>query len=228
MARIVCLHGVPKKIVSDQGSQFTSRYWKKLHESLDTRLNFSSAYHPQTDGQTERTNQVLEDMLRACALKHGGSWDKSLPYAEFSYNNSYQASLKVSPLRGMRRFKVKGKLSPRFIGPFLILKRVGEVAYQLELPDYLADVHDVFHVSQLKKCLRVPEEQLPMEDLSVQEDLTYAEYPIKILDTLTQVTRNKVIKMCKVQWSHHGEDEATWEREEELRIDFPHLFPRSS
>jgi hypothetical protein len=228
MARIVCLHGVPKKIVSDQGSQFTSRYWKKLHESLDTRLNFSSAYHSQTDGQTERTNQVLEDMLRACALKHGGSWDKSLPYAEFSYNNSYQASLKVSPLRGMRRFKVKGKLSPRFIGPFLILKRVGEVAYQLELPDYLADVHDVFHVSQLKKCLRVPEEQLPMEDLSVQEDLTYAEYPIKILDTLTQVTRNKVIKMCKVQWSHHGEDEATWEREEELRIDFPHLFPRSS
>jgi hypothetical protein len=210
--------------------------------TLDTRLNFSSAYHPQTEGQTERTNQVLEDMLRACALKHGGSWDKSLSYAEFSYNNSYQASLKmspfealygrkcrtplywdqtgerqlfgpeiiqeaeeqvqqirenlrtaqsrqksyadtrrrllefkegdyvylkVSPLRGMRRFKVKGKLSPRFIGPFLILKRVGEVAYQLELPDHLAEVHDVFHVSQLKKCLRVPEEQLPMEDLSV-------------------------------------------------------------
>jgi hypothetical protein len=136
--------------------------------------------------------------------------------------------LKVSPLRGMWRFKVKGKLSPRFIGPFLILKRVGEVAYQLELPNHLADVHDVFHVSQLKKCLKVPKEQLPMEDLSVQDDLTYAEYPIKILDTLTRVTRSKVIKMCKVQWSHHGEDEATWEREEELRIDFPHLFPRPS
>jgi hypothetical protein len=136
--------------------------------------------------------------------------------------------LKVSPLRGMRRFNVKGKLSPRFIGPFLILKQVGGVAYQLELLDHLADDHDVFHVSQLKKCLGVPEEQLPTEDLSVQEDLTYAEYPIKILDTLTRVTRNKVIKMCKVQWSHHGEDEATWEREEELRIDFPHLFPRSA
>jgi hypothetical protein len=235
---------------------------------------------------------VLEDMLRACALKHGGSWDKSLPYAEFSYNNSYQASLKmspfealygrkcrtplywdqtgerqffgpeliqeaeeqvrmirenlriaqsrqksyadtqrrllefkegdhvylkVSPIRGMRRFKVKGKLSLCFIGPFMILKRVGEVAYQLELPDHLADVHDVFHVSQLKKCLRLSEEQLPMEDLS-----------FKILDTLPRVTRNKVIKMCKVQWSHHGEDEATWEREEELHIDFPHLFPSPS
>ena len=99
--RIVCLHGVPKKIVSDRGSQFTSRFWKKLHESLDTKLNFSSAYHPQTDGQTERTNQVLEDMLRACALKHGGSWEKSLPYAEFSYNNSYQASLKMSPFEAL-------------------------------------------------------------------------------------------------------------------------------
>jgi hypothetical protein len=96
MARIVCLHGVTKKIVSDRGSQFTSWFWQKLHEYLDTKLNFSSAYHPQTDGHTERTNQVLEYMLRPCALKHGGSWDKSLPYAEFSYNNSYQASLKMS------------------------------------------------------------------------------------------------------------------------------------
>jgi hypothetical protein len=101
ITRIVCLHGVPKKIMSDRGSQFTSRFWKKLHESLDTQLNFSLAYHPQTDGQTERTNQVLEDMLRACALKHGGSWDKSLPYAEFSYNNNYQTSLKMSPFEAL-------------------------------------------------------------------------------------------------------------------------------
>jgi hypothetical protein len=97
MSRIVCLHRVPKKIVSDRGTQFASHFWGKLHESLDTKLNFSSAYHPQTYGQTERTNQILEDMLRACALKHGGSWDKSFPYAEFSYKNSYQASLKMSP-----------------------------------------------------------------------------------------------------------------------------------
>jgi hypothetical protein len=77
------------------------------------------------------------------------------------------------------------------------------MAYKLELPDHLSYVHDVFNVSQLKKCLRIPEEQLPMEEPSVQGDLTYTEYPIKILDTLTRVTRNKVIKMCKVQWTHH-------------------------
>jgi hypothetical protein len=102
------------------------------------------------------------------------------------------------------------------------------MAYQLELLDNLSDVHNVFHVSQLKKCLRVPEEQLPMEELSVHGDLIYTEYHVKILNTLTRVTRNKVIKMCKVQWSHHGEEEATWEREEKLRINFPHLFPRFS
>jgi hypothetical protein len=275
MSRIVCLHGVPKKIVSDRGTQFTSHFWEKLHESLGTKLNFSSAYHPQTDGQTERSNQILVDMLRACALKHGGSWDKGLPYAEFSYNNSYQASLKmapfeelygrkcrtpfywsqtgesqlfgtdivkeaerqvqiirenlrsaqsrqksyadgkrrdvvlqegdyvyltVSPIRGLRRFKVKGKLSPRFIEPFKILERVGEVAYRLELPNQLTDVHDVFHISQLKNGLQPHDkEPLPMDGLTVKEDLTYTERPIRILDTLARVTRNRVIRMCKVQ-----------------------------
>jgi hypothetical protein len=116
--------------------------------------------------------------------------------------------LTVPPIRGMRRFKVKVRYPPHFIGPFRIFRRVGEMAYQLELPDHLSYVHDVFHVSQLKKCLRVTKEQLPMEELSVQGDTTYTEYPIKIIDTLTRVTRNKVIKMYKVQWSYHGEDEA--------------------
>jgi transposase InsO family protein len=88
---------VPKKIVSDRGTQFTSRFWEKLHEAMDTMLNFSSVYHPQTDGQTERVNQILEDILRACALKDEKRWDECLLHAEFSYNNSYQESLKMSP-----------------------------------------------------------------------------------------------------------------------------------
>jgi transposase InsO family protein len=96
MSRIVCLHGVPKKIMSERGTQFTSRFWERLHETLDTQLRFSFAYHPQTDDQIERVNQILEDMLRACALQYGRSWDKSLPYAKFTYNNSYQESLKMA------------------------------------------------------------------------------------------------------------------------------------
>jgi transposase InsO family protein len=101
MSRIVCLHGVQKKIVSDRGTQFTSHFWQQLHEALGTHLKFSSAYHPQTDGQTERTNQILKDMLRACVLQDQSGWDKRLPYAEFSYNNNYQASLKMSPFQAL-------------------------------------------------------------------------------------------------------------------------------
>jgi hypothetical protein len=112
-------------------------------------------------------------------------------------------------MRGTRRFKVKGKLAPRYVGPFNIVDHKGEVTYQLELPPQLLDVHDVFHVSQLKKCLRVPEEQRPKEELDLGGDLTYSERLIKILDIAERVTCNKVIKMCKVQWSHHTEDEAT-------------------
>jgi hypothetical protein len=132
--------------------------------------------------------------------------------------------LKVSPMRGLRYFKVRGKLAPRFIGPFKILEKRYEVAYQLELPPQLFDVHDVFHVSQLKKCLRVPKEQLPMEDLDAKENLSYQEFPVKILETSGRVTRSKKIRMCKVQWSHHNEEEATWEREKELKPEFPSFF----
>jgi transposase InsO family protein len=97
ISRKVCLHRVPKKIVSDRGTQFTSKFWERLHETLDTQLLFSSAYHPQIKGQTERVNQILEDMLIACALQYGRSGDKSLPYVELSYNNSYQESLNMAP-----------------------------------------------------------------------------------------------------------------------------------
>jgi hypothetical protein len=132
--------------------------------------------------------------------------------------------LKVSPLRGLHHFKVQGKLAPRFIGPVKILEKRDEVAYQLELIPQLSDVHDVFHVSQLKKCLWVPEEQIPVEELDAKENLSYQEYPIKILETSERVTQNKTIKMCKVQRSHHTEEEATWEREEELKVEFPSFF----
>jgi hypothetical protein len=131
-------------------------------------------------------------------------------------------------MRGLHRFKIQGKLAPRYIGPFKILEQRGEVAYQLELPPQLSNVHDVFHVSQLRKCLRVSEEQMPLEVLTFGEDLTYQEYPVKILDTSDKVTRNNRYRMCKVQWSNHTEEEATWEKEEQLKAEFPEIFSNLS
>jgi hypothetical protein len=130
----------------------------------------------------------------------------------------------VSPIRGIKRFGVKGKLAPRYIEPYQIQARRGEVAYQLSLPENLSAVHDVFHVSQLKKSLRVPEEQLLTKYLEVQEDLTYIEKQTQILETIDRVTRRSTIKMCKVKWGHHSEEEPTWEREDDLKAKYPELF----
>jgi hypothetical protein len=132
--------------------------------------------------------------------------------------------LKVSPIRGVWRFGFKGKLAPRYVGPYQILAKRGEVAYQLRLPEDLSAVHDVFHVSQLKKCLRVPKEQLPVEGLEVQEKLTYIEKPTQILETADRVTWRNTIIMCKVRWGHHSEEEATWEHEDDLIAKYPKLF----
>ncbi|WVZ75119.1 hypothetical protein U9M48_023206 [Paspalum notatum var. saurae] len=241
----------------------------------------------------------MEDMLRACVLTYGKDWESSLPYAEFSYNNGYQASLgiapfealygrkcrtpliwaedkeqvptgpallkeakekieeikerlkiaqtrqksyadrrrrelsfevgdlvylKVSPIRGTRRFQVKGKLAPRSIGPYKIEERIGKVAYKLQLPESMSDIHNVFHVSQLKKCLKEPMRQVELDTLELQPDLRYKEIPIKILDTGVKKTRKTAIKICRVLWSSHGEEESTWEREDALRETHPHLF----
>ena len=132
--------------------------------------------------------------------------------------------LKVSPLRGTRRFHVRGKLAPRFVGPFRILRKIGDLAYRLDLPSELAGVHPVFHVSHLKKCLRVPEERVVPDALDIQDMLEYLEYPVKILDEAFKETRKSKIKFLKVQWSNHTEREATWEKENDLRQEFPYLF----
>lgn len=179
-------------------------------------------FGPDVLQEAERQVRLVRENLKIAQSRQKSNADNrrrdlSFEVGDFVY-------LKVSPMRGMRRFKARGKLAPRFIGPFKILEKRGEVAYQLELPPQLSDVHPVFHVSQLKKCLRVPEEQIPMEDMNTSEDLTYQEYLVKILETSERVTRNRKIKMCKMQWCHHTEAEATWEREDELKAEFPDFF----
>ncbi|WVZ70908.1 hypothetical protein U9M48_019537 [Paspalum notatum var. saurae] len=136
--------------------------------------------------------------------------------------------LRVSPMKGVHRFGVKSKLAPRYVGPFKIIEQCGPVAYRLELPPHLAAVHDVFHVSQLKKCLRVPEEVVDTSQIQIQPDLTYEEKPIKILDQKQRSTRRRTITFYKVQWSNHSEEEATWEQEEFLRTNYPSFLPSTS
>ncbi|WVZ89570.1 hypothetical protein U9M48_035953 [Paspalum notatum var. saurae] len=136
--------------------------------------------------------------------------------------------IRVSPMKGVHRFGVKGKLAPRYISPFKITEQCGQVAYRLELPPHLAAVHAVFHVSQLKKCLRVPEEVIDTSQIQIQPDLTYEEKPIRILDQKQRATRRRAIKFYKVQWSNHSEEEATWEQEEFWQTKYPSFLPSTS
>ncbi|GJS68398.1 putative reverse transcriptase domain-containing protein [Tanacetum coccineum] len=250
---VVSRHGVPVLIISDRDSKFTSHFWKSLNEALGTQLDISTAYHPQTDGQSERTIQTLEDMLRACVMDFGKGWDRHLPLIEFSYNNSYHTSikaapfealygrkcrspicwvevgdaqltgpkivrettekiiqikhhlqalrdrqrsyankrrkplefqvgdkvmLKVSPWKGVIRFGKRGKLNPRYIGPFKILAKVGMVAYRLELPEKLSRVHSTFHVSNLKKCLSDEQLTISLDEIHVDNKLNFIEEPV--------------------------------------------------
>ncbi|XP_049378370.1 uncharacterized protein LOC125843200 [Solanum stenotomum] len=222
---IVRLHGVPISIISDRGAQFTAYFWKSFKKSLGTQLNLSTAFHPQTDGQAERTIQTLEDMLRACILDFKGCWDDHLPLIErgLEFSIGDWVFLKVSP-KGVMRFGKKGKLSPRYIGAYKIIRRVGQVAYELELPQELSSVHPVFHVSMLRKCICDPSHITPTEYVQVTGDLTYEEVPIAILDRQVWKLRNKEVASVKVLWRNQQVEEVKWEAEEAMKLKYPHLF----
>ncbi|GJU55649.1 putative reverse transcriptase domain-containing protein [Tanacetum coccineum] len=269
---IVARHGVPISIISDCDSRFTSRFWQSMQEALGTHLDMSTAYHPQTDGQSERTIQTLEDMLRAvrCApfealygrkCRSPIMWaevgegqligpelvqettekisqikdrlkaarDRQKSYAdkrrkplEFSVGD--YVLLKVSPWKGVVRFGKKGKLAPRFVGPFEIVEKVGPVAYRLDLPEELNGVHDTFHVSNLKKCLADPTLQVPLDEIRVDAKLNFVEEPVEILEREFKKLKRSRISIVKVRWNSKRGPEFTWEREDQMKLKYPHLF----
>ncbi|XP_024963608.1 uncharacterized protein LOC112503860 [Cynara cardunculus var. scolymus] len=132
--------------------------------------------------------------------------------------------LKISPWKGVVRFGKQGKLSPRYIGPYKIIERVGEVAYKLELPEELQGIHNTFHVSNLRKCLADESTEVTLKDIKVDKTLSYIEQAEAITDRKVRKLRNKEISLVKVQWKHHRGLEATWELEKNMRLKYPHLF----
>nr|GEY50077.1 putative reverse transcriptase domain-containing protein [Tanacetum cinerariifolium] len=308
LKEIVCKHGVPVSVISDRDSLFTSRFWVSLQKALGTQLDLSTAYHPETDGQSERTIQTLEDMLQACVIDFRSSWDKHMPLVKFSYNNSYHASikaasfealyrrkcrspifcmrlgkasslarncqltgpelvrettekivqiknrlltamsrqksyadlkrrltefevgdkvmLKVSPWRGVIRFGKRGKLNPRFIGPFKVIERIRPVAYKLELPDKLRGIHDTFHVSNLKRCFVNDDVVIPLDEVQLDDKLHFVEEPVEIMDREVKRLKQSRISIVKVRWNSRRGLEFTWECEDFFRSNYHQLFTR--
>jgi hypothetical protein len=128
-------------------------------------------------------------------------------------------------MKGVRRFGIKGKLAPHYIGPYPIIDKYGPMSYQVELPSKLSGVHNVFHISQLKGCLKPLTDVVVEDTIPLEPDLTYKTHPIKVLDQQDWVTRNKTTRFYKIQWNDHSEEEATWEQEDSLRSNYPEFLP---
>jgi hypothetical protein len=174
--------------------------------------------------EAEDKVRVIKKNLEAAQARQKSYHDKRRKPLQFEVGD--HVYLKVSPTKGVQRFGIKGKLVPRYIGPYEIKETCGPVAYQLKLPPYMSAIHNVFHVSQLRNCVRLPAEVLPKPKLEIEPDLSYQEHPVKVLDQKERSTRARTIQMYKIQWSNHSEEEATWETEAFLRSHFPDFLPK--
>ncbi|GJZ97866.1 putative reverse transcriptase domain-containing protein, partial [Tanacetum coccineum] len=216
--RIVARHGIPASIICDRDGRFTSNFWRSFQKALGTNISMSTAYHPETDGQSKRTIQTLEDMLRACVIDFGKGWVKHLPLAEFSYINSYHASIKAAPYEALYGGKCRSPMcwaevgEAQLTGPKLIqettekiilikqrmvLAKVGKVAYKLELPQELSRVHHTFH---------------------------FVEEPVEIMEREIKRLKRSRIPLVKVRWNSRRGPEFTWEREDSFKQKYPQLF----
>ncbi|GJX09551.1 putative reverse transcriptase domain-containing protein [Tanacetum coccineum] len=237
-------------------------WWPNMKADIATYLN----------GQSERTIQTLEDMLRACVIEFRKGWVNHLPLVEFSYNNNNHASIKAAPFEALYcqkchspicwakvgevqltgpeivqettkkivqikqrieavrvvRFGKRGKLNPRYVGPFKVLEKVGAVAYKLELPQELSRVHNTFHVSNLKKCYADEPLAVPLDGLHIDDKLHFVEEPVEIMDREVKQLKRSRIPIVKVRWNSRRGPEFTWEREDQFRKKYPHLFTETA
>ncbi|GJU83730.1 putative reverse transcriptase domain-containing protein [Tanacetum coccineum] len=265
LKEVVTRHGIPLSIICDRDPRFASNFWKSLQNTLGTSLDMSTAYHPQTDGKSERTIQTLEDMLRACAIDFGKGWaevgevqltgpkivqettekivqikqrmqvarDRQKSYADLKrkpmeFQVGDKVMLKVSPWKGVVHFGKRGKLNPRYVGPFKVLEKVGSVAYKLELPQELSRVHNTFHISNWKKCHADEPIAVPLDGLHFDDKLQFIEEPAEVMDHEVKRLKRSRISLVNVRWNSRRGPEFTWEREDQFRKKYPHLFIKTT
>ncbi|GKE01232.1 putative reverse transcriptase domain-containing protein [Tanacetum coccineum] len=230
LKEVVTRHGIPVSIICDREPRFASNFWRSLQKALGTSLDMSIAYHPQTDRQSERTIQTLEDVLRACVIDFGNGRKCRSPvcWAEvgevqltgleivhettekpMEFQVGDRVMLKVSPWKGVVRFGKRGKLNPRYVGSFKVLEKVGSITYKLELPQELSRVHNTFHVSSLKKCYSGEPLAVPLEGLHVDDKLRFMEEPVEIMDREVKRLKQIRIPIVKVRWKSRRGPEFT-------------------
>ncbi|GJV71552.1 putative reverse transcriptase domain-containing protein [Tanacetum coccineum] len=249
---IVARHGVPVSIISDRDSYFTSRFWQSLQKALGTRLDLSTAYHPETDGQSKRTIQTLEDMLRACVIDFSGNWDTHLPLVEFSYNNSYHSSVKCAPFEALYGRKCRTPIAwaevgeSKLFGPEIVQETTDKI---VQIRERLKAARDrqksyadnrrkplefnvgdkvLLKVSPKKgvKCLADVTLHVPLEEVKIDDKLHFVEEPMEIMDREVKKLKKRRIPIVKVRWNSRRGPEFTWEREDEMKRKYPQLFTR--
>ncbi|GKA84281.1 putative reverse transcriptase domain-containing protein [Tanacetum coccineum] len=227
---IISRHGVPISIISDYDSHFTSRIWQSMQSALGTQLDMSTTYHPETDGQSDRTIQTLEDMLQACVIDFEKGWERHLPLVEFSYNNNYHASIKATPFEAL----YGRNTNPTTLASY---KRSAKELCQRKAKDFgipswrscyvesgrPSNVHSTLHVSNLKKCLSGESLVIPMKELQLDDKHNFVEEPIEIMDREVKQLKQSRIPIVKVRWNFKRRPEFTWEREDQIRAKY-HIY----
>ncbi|GJS98078.1 putative reverse transcriptase domain-containing protein [Tanacetum coccineum] len=270
LKEVVTRHGIPVSIICDRDPRFMSNFWRSFQKAMGTRLDMSTAYHPKTDGQSERTIQTLEDMLRACVIDFGNGWEGHLPLIEFSYNNSYHASIKAALFEALYGRKCRSPVcwaevgDARLTSPELVhetTKKIVQIKHKMQAAHdrqkSYADVRhkplefqvgdrvmlkvspwkgvvcfgkrgklnpSTFHVSNLKKCLSDEPLAVPLDEIHIDDKLHFVEEPVEILDREIKKLRRSRIPIIKVRWNSKRGPEFTWEREDQFREKYPHLF----
>ncbi|GJZ60633.1 putative reverse transcriptase domain-containing protein [Tanacetum coccineum] len=217
LKEVVTRHGIPVSIICDREGRFTSNFWRVFQKALGTRLDMSTAYHPQTDGQSERTIQTLEDMLRTCVIDFGYGWDRHLPLIEFSYNNSYHTSIKAAPFEALYGQKCRSPVQKLF-------KRQPKRSFKSR-----AEFKSLVIARRFTpmKCLSDEPLAIPLDEIHIDDKLHFVEEPVEIMDREVKQLKQSRIPIIKVRWNSRRGPEFTWEREDQIQKKYPHLFTRT-